>query len=182
MIRLFRIIVQNAAIIFVLMYIYGCFGMLLFHGALVRGNPKLIGTAYDAADYYELINFNDFNSSLLTLLHLIIVNNWVVTLRAVMTAVSPWACIYFLTFYYTMCIVFLNLATAYILEAVHFLSRKMEKHHTEELKLKHTMEEVWKHKIESVSQFVIDKLENELEEEEASRKSTALHQSPVFRE
>ena len=34
------------------MYVFAVLGMELYGGLLVRGNPALDGTAYDASDYY----------------------------------------------------------------------------------------------------------------------------------
>jgi hypothetical protein len=109
-----------------MMYVFSIVGIFLFYGVLYKGNPLLIGTAYDLGNYYKLINFNSFSNAMITLFHLMIVNNWYVTFKAVIAATSKWSIIYFLIYYYTMVLVVLNVAIAFIIEAVKSLSESDE--------------------------------------------------------
>lgn len=65
-------------------------GMELFGGKLTKSNPLLQGTSYYDAGYYDMVHWNDFSSAMLTLVHLLILNNWFVTFHAVVAVTSRW--------------------------------------------------------------------------------------------
>ncbi|PRP78513.1 hypothetical protein PROFUN_13531 [Planoprotostelium fungivorum] len=122
--RLMTLIGQYAIIIYAVYYIFAVIGICAFNGVLVRGQEKLEGTGYDQGDYYKLVNFNSFDSTMLTLFHLMVVNNWFVTMRAVMAVVGDFASIYFVVWYQTIVAIILNLAVAFTIEALKFLTSR----------------------------------------------------------
>eukprot|EP01117_Protostelium_nocturnum_P011571 TRINITY_DN4199_c0_g1_i1.p1 TRINITY_DN4199_c0_g1~~TRINITY_DN4199_c0_g1_i1.p1 ORF type:complete len:821 (-),score=238.41 TRINITY_DN4199_c0_g1_i1:109-2571(-) len=126
--RLITLISQYAVIIMAVYYIFAQIGMAAFNGTLSKGAKELENTPYHDGDYYKLINFNSFNSTMLTLFHLMVVNNWFVTMRAVIAVKGYWAALYFVSFYQAMVGVILNLAIAFIIESVRFLTSKEDQH------------------------------------------------------
>lgn len=153
-IQILAIIGHFAIVIFSVLYLFAVIGMICFHGVFIKGNTKLVGTAYDQGDYYNLVNFETFQGSLMLLFHLSIVNNWFVTMRAAMTATSTWACIYFLLFYYSMIVVVLNVAIAFVIEAVKFINESEDE--TTQGKRVHAMEEqIMANRLEEISRSSI---------------------------
>ena len=84
------VLVQVFGVLLVTMYVFAAFGVDYFGGKLYRGNPKLIGTAYDTSDYYAF-NCNDFGSCMLISFELLIVNNWTVSKSGFAAVTSPYA-------------------------------------------------------------------------------------------
>lgn len=114
-------------------YAYGMIGMYVFHNVFVASNPKLIGTDYHTLQYFTIVSFEDLISSLLTLFHLSIVNNWNITLKGAMAATNSWSCIYFLLFYVTTVVIVMNLFVATVLDA---FSTEIEKRQSEAMEKK----------------------------------------------
>jgi two pore calcium channel protein 1 len=63
-------------IMFIHFYVFSIIGMESFAGLLVPDNPDLVGTDFGAAGYAPTINFNSWPNAMLTLFHLMVVNNW----------------------------------------------------------------------------------------------------------
>eukprot|EP01117_Protostelium_nocturnum_P011611 TRINITY_DN4216_c0_g1_i6.p1 TRINITY_DN4216_c0_g1~~TRINITY_DN4216_c0_g1_i6.p1 ORF type:complete len:813 (-),score=143.28 TRINITY_DN4216_c0_g1_i6:63-2501(-) len=118
------IIVQYAVVVFAIYYFFAIIGMSAFHGVLGYHRDELNGTNYDLGNYYNLIHFNSFWNATFTLFHLMIINNWLNTMYATMAVTSRVACLYFIIWYQSMVILFLNIAVAYIIESVNILSEK----------------------------------------------------------
>ena len=64
-----------AGILFVIYYIFAQIGIYLFGGHNTFGNVA-VGNDPAVPEFYNLMNFNDFISSFITLFALMIVNNW----------------------------------------------------------------------------------------------------------
>ncbi|XP_065830163.1 two pore channel protein 2-like [Oscarella lobularis] len=84
------------------------------------------GTRLSQCGTYENLhyfpnNFDDFASSLVVLWDVMVVNNWSVFLEAYSYAVSPWAQLYFIAWWFTSAVVCANLFIALVLEA--FISK-----------------------------------------------------------
>eukprot|EP00761_Pharyngomonas_kirbyi_P013252 gb/GECH01013279.1/.p1 GENE.gb/GECH01013279.1/~~gb/GECH01013279.1/.p1 ORF type:complete len:556 (+),score=116.92 gb/GECH01013279.1/:1-1668(+) len=125
---LFELIIPLAPIalsIIVIFYSFAMIGMESLGGLLVADNPDLNGTDYAAMSYHVVANFNSLPESLMTLFHLMIVNNWMVTMYGAMAATSGWIIIYFLVFYFIAVVVGMNLVMAFVLEV--FLWRLEQK-------------------------------------------------------
>ena len=67
---------------------------------------------------YYLMNFNDYGSSLVTLFHQMVVNNWFVTvgMLADITGHTMATRLYFVTFWLVIVLVLLNILIAIVLE------------------------------------------------------------------
>lgn len=107
-----------SGVIFVFYYMFAIMGMLFFNGVLVRGNPKLLGTDYDKNGYYDMIHFNSFHSAMVSMFHLHVMNNWNVTLKAVLAATNGFSCIFFLAFYFVTTLSISNIITAVVLKSI----------------------------------------------------------------
>ena len=64
--------------LFIVFFIYVQFGMLLFGGKI-----NIYSTTIDDSvpGLYYLMNFNSFGSGMITMFHMMIVNNWYVTVK-----------------------------------------------------------------------------------------------------
>ena len=63
------------------------------------------------------MNFNDFGASLVTLFHIMIVNNWYVTVDMITFDLgNNWVKVYFASFWVTVVLVMLNIVTSFVLE------------------------------------------------------------------
>ena len=58
-------------------YFYAIWGMIWFGGLVKVGGPQAEDSGIPPL--YYLINFNDFGMSMVTLFHMMIINNWVIT-------------------------------------------------------------------------------------------------------
>lgn len=97
--NLLPIFVRLAGVIFMIYYIFALIGMDTFGGLIWLGNPDLNGTAF-AGGRYEVLNFNDFSSAMLTLFALMVVNNWFVITEGFIAVTSEWARLYFVVFWF----------------------------------------------------------------------------------
>ena len=97
--------------------VYATYGVQQFGGLSYRGNPRLEGTSYAEAEYYDL-NMNDFPSALVMLVCQCIVNNWFVVMDgyAAMTG-NEFTRVYFISFYFIATVFVLNLVIVVILDA-----------------------------------------------------------------
>ena len=64
-------------------------------------NPRLEGSAYSRDNFYH-INFHSQQSALVTIMHLLFVNNWHITMNGFILATSEVAALYFILFYLFM--------------------------------------------------------------------------------
>jgi hypothetical protein len=71
--------------------------------------------SYALSNYWP-INFNTFPNAMLTLFHLVIVNNWMVTMDGCVGATGNWAYVYFIAFYLFGTIVMVNVIVAFTLD------------------------------------------------------------------
>jgi two pore calcium channel protein len=127
-VRLYKVIISTffelLPSLFPLLCAFGCivsvfatYGVQQFGGLSYRGNPRLEGTSYAEAEYYDL-NLNDFPSALVMLVCQCIVNNWFVVMDgyAAMTG-SEFTRLYFILFYFVATVFVLNLVIVVILDA-----------------------------------------------------------------
>jgi len=127
-VRLYKVIISTffelLPSLFPLLCAFGCivsvfatYGVQQFGGLSYRGNPRLEGTSYAEAEYYDL-NLNDFPSALVMLVCQCIVNNWFVVMDgyAAMTG-NEFTRLYFISFYFVATVFVLNLVIVVILDA-----------------------------------------------------------------
>lgn len=101
--------------LYTIFYSYANLGMLLFGGKITTQSAQVTDGITPAL--YYLMNFNDFGSSLVTLFHIMVVNNWYVTANMYLVVVdSTWPLIYFISFWAITVLVMLNLVISFVLE------------------------------------------------------------------
>ncbi|KAG9352141.1 hypothetical protein JZ751_020554 [Albula glossodonta] len=116
-----------AGILVVVYYVYAVLGIWLFEGAIpAPGNSSMI-TNTSAGNYsmecgtYEQLgywpnNFDDFAASLVLLYNIMVVNNWQVFMDAYSRYTTGWSKVYFVSWWLTSSVMWVNLFVALILE------------------------------------------------------------------
>jgi len=102
--------------LFVVFYLYAIGGSKLFGGKI---NLKAVSEeSPDSPPLYYLLNFNSFASSLVTLFHFMVVNNWFLTIRMYSAVLGSAALptLFFVTFWCFVVLILLNVIIALILE------------------------------------------------------------------
>lgn len=73
------------------------------------------------------MNFNDFGASIVTLFHIMIVNNWYLTCNMYCIVVgNNWPRVYFISFWFFTVLVLLNLVIAFVIEVYDSVSKESE--------------------------------------------------------
>uniref|UniRef100_W5MCH1 Two pore channel protein 2 n=1 Tax=Lepisosteus oculatus TaxID=7918 RepID=W5MCH1_LEPOC len=120
-----------AGILVVVYYVFAVFGLIMFQGAItVPGNMSVITDAKvlnSSVNYTELCgtyeqlgywpnNFDDFAATLVLLYNIMVVNNWQVFMEVYARYSSPWSKLYFVAWWLTSSVMWVNLFVALILE------------------------------------------------------------------
>lgn len=113
-----------AGILVVVYYVFAVLGIWLFQGAIpVPGNHSLVATSnkslecgtYEQLGYWPN-NFDDFASTLVLLYNIMVVNNWQVFLEVYSRYTTGWSKLYFVSWWLTSSVMWVNLFVAIILE------------------------------------------------------------------
>ncbi|KAM9461501.1 two pore channel protein 2 isoform 1-T1 [Clarias gariepinus] len=113
-----------AGILLVVYYVYAVIGIWLFQGAITppsssSGNGTSNFTmecgSYEQLEYWPN-NFDDFASSLVLLYDVMVVNNWQVFMDAYTRYTTEWSKVYFVSWWFTSSVMWVNLFVALILE------------------------------------------------------------------
>ncbi|XP_055070337.2 two pore channel protein 2 [Misgurnus anguillicaudatus] len=120
-----------AGILLVVYYVYAVFGIWLFQGAItapsnmsVIYNSSIVNLtgaytmscgSYEQLEYWPN-NFDDFASSLVLLYNIMVVNNWHVFTEAYTRYTTEWSLVYFVAWWLTSSVMWVNLFVALILE------------------------------------------------------------------
>lgn len=76
---------------------------------------------------YFLINFNDLYASMITLFHILVVNNWNETTEMYcVVGQSTWPRMYFTTFWIICTLIMLNIVVSFVLEIYGSIGDEME--------------------------------------------------------
>jgi two pore calcium channel protein len=103
-------------LLFIIYYIYAMIGIQCFGGEIYQGNPMLANTTFANTGYYPF-NFNDFDSGMVTLFVLMVVNNWFVIAGGFIAASGTrWTAVFFVTFFVITNLVVLNILIAMVLD------------------------------------------------------------------
>ncbi|KAG5848907.1 two pore channel protein 2-like [Anguilla rostrata] len=127
-----------AGILVVVYYIFAVLGIWLFEGAIpAPGNASLITNSSTAnfsmeCGTYEQLgywpnNFDDFASTLVLLYNIMVVNNWQVFIDAYSRYTTRWSMLYFVSWWLTSSVMWVNLFVALILESFIY---KWDRSHT----------------------------------------------------
>ena len=95
---------------------YAQLGQIIFGGSVTQAVLEAQSPGTPA--FYYLMSFNDYGSSIITLFHQMIVNNWFVTVNMLIDILGYPVAIrcYFVTFWLTTVLVQLNIVISIILE------------------------------------------------------------------
>ncbi|XP_030017992.1 two pore channel protein 2 isoform X2 [Sphaeramia orbicularis] len=120
-----------AGILVVVYYVFAVLGIWLFEGAIkpppdmsilsnstmenITSNYSMECGTYEQLDYWPN-NFNDFAASIILLYDIMVVNNWQVFLEAFSKYTTPWSKVYFVCWWLTSSVMWVNLFVALILE------------------------------------------------------------------
>uniref|UniRef100_A0A3P9AIW2 Ion transport domain-containing protein n=1 Tax=Esox lucius TaxID=8010 RepID=A0A3P9AIW2_ESOLU len=114
-----------AGILVVVFYVFAVFGIWLFQGAIsapgkmsmenVTINFTMECGSYEQLGYWPN-NFDDFASSLVLLYNVMVVNNWQVFMDAYSRYTTEWSKVYFVSWWLTSSVMWVNLFVALILE------------------------------------------------------------------
>ncbi|XP_047187529.1 two pore channel protein 2 [Scophthalmus maximus] len=120
-----------AGILVVVYYVFAVFGIWLFEGAIkpppemsvisnttmenITSNFSMECGTYEQLSYWSN-NFDDFAASLILLYNVMIVNNWQAFMEAYSRYTSDWAKVYFVCWWLTSSVMWVNLFVALILE------------------------------------------------------------------
>ncbi|CDQ59909.1 unnamed protein product [Oncorhynchus mykiss] len=116
-----------AGILVVVFYVFAVLGIWLFQGAItapgqmsVMSNSSMKNITVECGSYEQLgywpNNFDDFASSLVLLYNVMVVNNWQVFMDAYTRYTTEWSKVYFVSWWLTSSVMWVNLFVALILE------------------------------------------------------------------
>ena len=101
--------------LYTVFFIFAEIGMLCF-GGKIKTNSAQISEQSIPALYY-LMNFNDFGSSMITLFHFMVVNNWMITCQMLMLVTGHTGpVVYFVLFWVFIVLIMMNIMVAFVLE------------------------------------------------------------------
>ena len=114
------------------MFFYAVIGEFLFAGKVTVQSVETAQVS--ASTLYYLINFNDFYASMVTLFHVLVVNNWNQTTDMYCAIIgNNWPRLYFTTFWIICTLIMLNIVISFVLEIygsigdeIHDYEKKLE--------------------------------------------------------
>ncbi|KAM9409779.1 two pore channel protein 2 [Pholidichthys leucotaenia] len=120
-----------AGILVVVYYVYAVFGIWLFEGAIkpspdigpmsttsmenITSNSSVTCGTYEQLNYWPN-NFDDFAAAIILLYDVMVVNNWQVFIEAYSKYTTEWSKLYFVSWWLTSSVMWVNLFVALILE------------------------------------------------------------------
>ncbi|CAJ1048603.1 two pore calcium channel protein 2 [Xyrichtys novacula] len=120
-----------AGVLVVVYYVYAVFGIWLFEGAIkpppqtselsnstmedITSNFSMACGTYEQLEYWPN-NFDDFGASIMLLYDVMVVNNWQAFVDAYSRYTTDWAKVYFVCWWLTSSVMWVNLFVALILE------------------------------------------------------------------
>jgi len=101
--------------LYIVYYVFANIGMLMWAGKITTVSKQAEDPTIPSL--YYLMNFNDFPSSLVTLFHIMVVNNWFITCNMYCDVVgSNYPQVFFILFWVVTVLIMLNLVIAFMIE------------------------------------------------------------------
>ena len=100
--------------LYIVFFIYVQVGMIIFGGRI-----NVYSTAIDDSvpGLYYLLNFNSFGAGMITMYHIMIVNNWYVTVTMYTNVYGTWyPRIFFVSFWAIVVLIVLNIVVSIVLD------------------------------------------------------------------
>ena len=119
------------ATLYTVMFFFSVVGIWLYSGRITTAS--VVRTQIDAPYMYYLMNFNDFYASLMTLFHVIVINNWNNTTDMYCIVVgSHWPRVYFASFWILAVLNMFNLVISFVLEIYSSVGEEVEERITKQ--------------------------------------------------
>jgi len=100
--------------LYTIYFTYATLGMLLWSGVITTISVKELSSL---PTLYYLMNFNDFGASLITLFHIMVINNWFVTCDMYcFVSGNNWPRLYFVSFLTISVWIMLNLVISFVID------------------------------------------------------------------
>ena len=113
---------------YTIIYIYAVLGQFWFSGLITTKSQQTEDPNFPAL--YYLMNFNDFTMSMVTLFHILVINNWFITCDMCCKVVgNDWPRAYFITFWIVTVLIMVNLVISFVLEIYAEMDEKYSKAH-----------------------------------------------------
>ena len=113
------------ATLYTVMFLFSVIGIKLYSGRITTAS--VVQTQIDAPYMYYLMNFNDFYASLMTLFHVIVINNWNNTVAMYCTVMgNNWPRVYFASFWILAVLNMFNLVISFVLEIYSSVGEEVE--------------------------------------------------------
>ena len=149
--------------IYIVYYSYAQIGGIWFGGDLTY----LTYEASGAPDLYFLMNFNDFGCALVTLFHMMIVNNWFITVDMYATIEgNNWVRLFFFSFWVILVLIMFNIFIAIILE-IHSSVSEIVSKQEHQTSVKKQLREILKGHSDEQIREKIEEARRIIQEEEA---------------
>ena len=109
-------ITSKLLFLYIVYYLYAILGSWLYGGEINVMSVSAKSPTTPA--FYYLLNFNSFASSLVTLFHFMVVNNWIVTIGMYQSIAGPYTFpeVFFASFWCFVTVILLNVIVALIIE------------------------------------------------------------------
>ena len=109
-------IISKLIFLYVVFYLYAIVGSRLYGGSI--NSQAVQQKSPETPAFYYLLNFNSFASSLVTLFHFMVVNNWFVTIDMFQDVVGEhtYPKVFFVSFWCFVTVILMNVIIALILE------------------------------------------------------------------
>jgi hypothetical protein len=111
--RLTKPVLGQLFFLYMVYFFYASLGSILYGGAITRKTA----TEASAVPFYWLMNFNDFGYGIITLFHIMVVNNWFVTVNMyvkIFESNGPY--LFFISFWIICVMIVMNVVTASVIE------------------------------------------------------------------
>ena len=101
--------------LYTLFYTYAYWGEYIWGGKITTKSQQILD--YDEPVLYYLMNFNDFGSSMVTLFHIMVVNNWFITCNMFIDIMgNDFPKLFFVSFWILTVLIIFNLVISNIIE------------------------------------------------------------------
>jgi hypothetical protein len=117
--KLYSLFLAMVPLLVALYLSFAWLGIYLFGGKVYIGQPLLFNTTFSASNYY-IFNWNDVVSALVAQFVWLVQNNGYILTDGLVAVTTPWARLFFYTFWILTVLILLNLFFALVFRAVDF--------------------------------------------------------------
>ena len=112
--------------LYTVMFFYAIIGEYFFSKMITVSS--VAASSHSASNLYYLINFNDMYASMMTLFHVLVVNNWNQTTDLYCSiSGTGWPRFYFSTYWVICTLIMLNIVVSFVLEIYGSVGDEVEK-------------------------------------------------------